>query len=135
MPLVLAALLSIVPVETVVRDHVDLVERNAFYDEEGKHVFTQLIWWQNTPSGYRVREWRMVKDAEAMQPQQLASGEWQSLWLDRGEVLRDVRATTYEESFTQYDRELKNRELLPQEQRRGFNLRRAGCKPPEVPGS
>lgn len=123
MPLVLLAL-SIVPVDVVVRDRVDIAEVNSYYDGDGKLVFVQLVFWDYKPTGNEVVAWRMMRDVPDMQPRRLPNGEYQSLWFDtKDNVLRDVRAATYEASHTQVDVELAHREILPQERRRGLARR------------
>ena len=42
---VVVAAVCLNPVENVAQDHVDLVEVNHFYDEQGKLVFDQVIFY------------------------------------------------------------------------------------------
>ena len=51
------------PVEDVATDHVDLIEVNHFYDEKGRLVFDQIIFydWSATRSRYNIRDWRLLK--------------------------------------------------------------------------
>lgn len=114
------------PQEDVARDRVDLVEINHFYDEHGRLVFDQVIFydWSPAHSRYMVRAWRLVKN-----PAQLPQRDWQeggylAVWQD-GEVLRDVRSTAMRETWTQYDPELLEREYLPKERRRELKNVRA----------
>lgn len=115
----LVLVLGLNPYEDVARDSVDLIEVNHFYDEHGRLVFDQVIFYDWSPehSRYMVRAWRLVKN-----PAQLPQRDWQdggyvAVWQD-GEVLRDVRATAMRETWTQYDPELLEREYLPKEKRR-----------------
>lgn len=66
-------LLAINPHELLVRERVDLVEVNHFYDEQGRLVFDQVIFYDWSPehSRYMVRAWRMVKS-----PTQLPEPDW-----------------------------------------------------------
>ncbi len=102
---------------------VDLVEVNHYYDEAGKHVFDQLIFydWVCDEQRYHVIAWRLLK-----QPSQLpvatltkrsAPREWTCTWLD-GELLRRIRARQFRETWTQHDPELRERAHLPKDQRR-----------------
>ncbi|ADB17785.1 hypothetical protein Psta_3121 [Pirellula staleyi DSM 6068] len=110
---------GISPQEDVAREVVDLMEVNHFYDEEGRLVFDQVIFydWSADDSRYMVRAWRLVKN-----PAQLPQKNWQvggyvAVWQD-GEILRKVHSQAMRESWTQYDPELVEREFLPKEKRR-----------------
>ena len=96
----------------VLEDHVAVLERNHFFDSEGKHVFTQWLFWDENLD---LVAWRMAKcettiDRGAM------------LWFDDG-VFRKVKFHQYRESWTQEDPELRERERMPADLRR--ELRRA----------
>ncbi len=57
-------LMSIIPNEAgILRDQVDLIELNSFYDERGALVFQQVIFydWSESDARYNVRAWRLVK--------------------------------------------------------------------------
>lgn len=114
-------LLSVVPRGLVLEDHVDLVEVNHFYDEQGRLVFDQIIWWGMYPDGLHVREWRnlMTGGAAASLPVHIPGGGYRSFWWD-SDRLRLVTATTFTESWTQHDPELADREFVPKELRRLF---------------
>jgi len=125
---VLMASFCLNPVEDVARDRVDLIEVNHFYDEQGKHVFDQLIFydWCAQQARYNVRAWRLYKH-----PAQIPQRNWQqrdfiARWQD-GMILREVHAETIRESWTQYDPELVERAYLPKEQRRELQKVIAGC--------
>ena len=51
------------PIEDVVVESVDLIEINHCYDEAGKHVFDQILFfdWSTQDGQYHVRAWRMLK--------------------------------------------------------------------------
>lgn len=117
--MIILLLLSIVPHEDVIRDSVDLMELNHFYDEQGRLVFDQIIFydWDKENERFQVRAWRMVKS-----PNQIPQRDWQNdgykaLWLDN-EGLRLVISKSIRETWTQYDPELVEREFLPKERRR-----------------
>jgi hypothetical protein len=74
LPTLIIAVLSIVPVtDAVLRDSVDLTEVNHFYDEHGRLVFDQIIFydWSASDSRYNVRAWRLIKH-----PSQLPQRDW-----------------------------------------------------------
>ena len=112
--------LGITPQEDVARESVDLIEVNHFYDEHGRLVFDQVIFydWSQDDARYMVRAWRLVKN-----PAQLPQRDWKGgggylvVWQD-GELLRHVRAQSIRETWTQYDPELVEREYLPKERRK-----------------
>lgn len=108
-----ALLLSIIPLDMPVRDSVDIVEVNAFYDENGKEVFQQLIWWNWNRSECRfdVCDWRLVKN-----PKQIPLHGTSVFW--DGQVLREVSARSVRRTWKQYDPELTERATLPKEQRK-----------------
>lgn len=124
-------LLAIVPAGDVVVDRVDLVELNHCYDDEGRHVFDQVIWydWSPTAERHQVVAWRLVKSPEQLpqrrwllSPGPLSPGSspsYTATWQD-GDVLRRVAAAAYRETWTQFDPELAEREHLPQQWRKGL---------------
>ncbi len=116
---VLMASFCLNPVEDVAKDRVDLVELNHFHDEEGKHVFDQVIFydWNARAGHYDVRAWRLVKHRSQIPFRDWERGQYVTLWQD-GTVMRKVQAQTMRESWTQHDPELVERSFLPKEQRR-----------------
>ena len=118
-PLLAILAASILPHEDTARESVDLIEVNHFYDEHGRLVFDQVIFydWSSSDSRYNVRAWRLIKN-----PSQLPQRDWQAgghaaTWQD-GEQIRTVRSQSIRETWTQYDPELAEREILPKEKRK-----------------
>lgn len=109
-----ALLLAILPIDLASVQTVDQCERNFFYDENGCHVFTQLIFsdWHPHCGEFRIVDWRMVKE-------QYTHPRGRIVMMD-GERLRDIRCRSYVESWTQFDPELTEREVWPKEWRRGL---------------
>jgi hypothetical protein len=95
------------------------MEVNHFYDEQGRLVFDQVIFYDWAPehSRYNVRAWRLVKNPAQLPERDWRDGGYLAVWQD-GEVLRRVRAASMRETWTQYDPELVEREYLPKERRR-----------------
>lgn len=116
---VAAAAWGLTPSQQVVVDHVDLVEVNHFYDEQGKRVFDQVIFyeWCGAEGRYNVRAWRLLKTHEQVPLKDWKRGDYVAVWHD-GETLREVRSRSIRETWTQYDPELVEREFLPKEQRK-----------------
>jgi hypothetical protein len=123
---ILLILLGILPHEGAVYDTVDCMEINHFYDDAGRKVFEQVIFWDYditvTVKGEdyyldeAVRAWRLIKHPSQVPFHDHAANTWSAIWYD-GDVLRHVSAKTVTETWTQYDRELSNRQLLPKEHR------------------
>jgi hypothetical protein len=103
---------------SVVQDVVDLVEVNHYHDARGEHVFDQLIFydWSSQKKRFQVRAWRLIKSESQLPRRDHRQGHWLVRWHDDG-ILREVRATSHRETWTQYDPELIERENLPQDQR------------------
>jgi len=111
------------PREDVARETVDLVEVNHFYDEQGRLVFDQVIFydWSASDSRYMVRAWRLVKNPAQLPQRDWKSGGYVAVWQDScqgGDVLRHVHAAAFRETWTQYDPELIERDYLPKERRK-----------------
>lgn len=110
---------GLTPAEPAAHDEVDLMEINHFYDEQGRLLFDQVIFydWSIEDGRYHVCAWRLLKD-----PAQLPRRNWQrnvyvATWHD-GDLLRNVEARQLRETWTQHDPELVEREYLPKECRR-----------------
>lgn len=110
------------PQETAVKDQVDLVEINHFYDDQGRLVFDQVIYynWCFQTDRYQVRDWRLLKDPFQIPLRDWRDGGYSSEWRDpkQRDGLRSVRSTSVRETWTQYDPELEEREVLAQEKRK-----------------
>lgn len=103
--------------EDVMRDSVDLMELNHFYNEHGSLVFDQIIFYDWCNDRFQVRAWRLVKNSNQIPTRDWQRGGYSALWWD-GEILRFVISKSIRETWTQYDPELVEREFLPQERRR-----------------
>ncbi len=98
---------------------VELIELNHSFDEHGKLVFHQIIFWRwsHSAARFQVCAWRLVKQPDA-QPRRTANG-WRYQWWER-EHLRQVWAPQYRETWTQHDPEVDDREFLPKNKRAGL---------------
>jgi hypothetical protein len=117
----------------VARETVDLVEVNHFYDEQGRLVFDQTIFydWSADNGRHMVRAWRLVKNPAQLPQRDWNDGGYVSIWHD-GDVLRHVRATSIRETWTQYDPELVEREFLPKEHRKELRVVKVDRTPPRT---
>jgi hypothetical protein len=121
--------LGLNPTEDVAREKVDLMEVNHFYDEQGRLVFDQVIFydWSPLDSRYMVRAWRLVKNPTQLPERDWRDGGYLAVWQD-GEIVRRVQAASMRESWTQYDPELVEREFLPKERRKELRKELRGTK-------
>jgi hypothetical protein len=124
--------IGIAPREDVARESVDLIELNHFFDEHGRLVFDQVIFydWSATDARYNVRAWRLVKNPAQLPQRDWATGGYSATWQD-GEQLRHIQSRSIRETWTQYDPELVEREYLPKERRKELRTVRAN-RPPGI---
>ena len=122
----LLLLLSLLPAPGVACECVDLVEVNHVYDLQGKPVLVQAVFydWRPQQSDYHVKAWRLLKSDDQRPTRDFQRGGWVMLLRD-GDTLREVRAVSYCESWTQYDVERVERDRLPQERRAGLLFERS----------
>lgn len=105
-----------------VRDTVDVLERNYFYDDGGRLVFCQLIgWhWYGDVGEHHVSFWRLCKGPEYVPQYDRQRRDWFVLFRD-GDTFREVRSRSYLETWTQTsgegDREANDRPRLPATER------------------
>lgn len=104
-------LLAIGPEPPVQIEHVDQIETNHYYDDSGKHVFTQRIFWTLYGEKQAVLDFRIVKDDRNYPVGTTFS------WNDNG-VIREVHGRTKNTTHTQFDPEQWDRERLPKDCRR-----------------
>lgn len=137
--ILLLSLLSIIPQDTIIRESVDLVELNHFYDEHGRLVFDQVIfydWKEHTPKfnvnflatnnvanyedrgpRFYPRAWRLVKNQTQIPMKDWKTNTYNSMWMD-GELTRCIYASDIMETWSQDDPELYEREIMPKEARK-----------------
>jgi len=113
----------------VVADRVDVIELNHFYDNNGRLVFDQVIFWdwapplpeQDGPGCFVVVAWQLSGEKRPLRP----SHNWQLgkyvLIYHDGTVLRRITSTSFRETWTQVDPERANRDVLSPYARRGLS--------------
>lgn len=103
------------------RESVDLIELNHFYDDLGRHTYDQVIFyeWSVEYSRYHVLAWCLVEEDQSRLPVLLPGGrEVQVRWYDRDvKRTREVRSKLFRESWTQTDPERENKKLLDEKYR------------------
>ena len=102
------ATLAILPLPDVAEDYCYRIELNHFYDEDGRPVFSQVIFWDER----HVIAWRNWRVPEQTPWLDRRRGGYVTQWLD-GDKFRVVRAAHYNESWTQHDPELVDRDARP----------------------
>jgi hypothetical protein len=99
-----------------VSETVDLTELNHFHDENGCHVYSQLIFydWDEAKGRHVVRAWRLVDRPIKLQSNRFA-------WYDRDEFRnREIVAKYTKESWSQVDPERANKKILDEKLRTGL---------------
>ena len=118
----LAVLFSVIvatdPPVHAVSEHVDLIEINHYFDDSGKSIFDQLIYynWDDKAKRFNVCAWRLVKNKNQLPVRQAGSDKYYTAWYD-GKILRVVYADRTYESWTQHDPETLERLFFPKELR------------------
>lgn len=109
---------SIVPVEIVVQEHVDVIEFNHYRYVPGEPYQSQVIFWRwsRWDERYEVQAWRGVNEDT-----RLSLYDNRCVWRDGhgGGPYRDVRARIRVcETWTDYDPEAQNRTVVESDARR-----------------
>ncbi len=106
------------PDNVAITSHVDLIEVNHYFDNEGKPVFNQLIFhnWDDSAGRFNVCAWRLLKNPNQIPVRNAVTGHYSATWHD-GKILRTVNAERRIETWTQYDPETWERAFLPKSQR------------------
>lgn len=120
-----------------VTDHVDLIEVNHLYDERGRLVIEQVIFydWDHATDRFQVVAWRLLKSPEQFPQRHWESGRFVARWRDQA-VWREVSAGQVCETWTTFDPEVLERNMFPIEKRRELSdpgILLAGRPHPAVP--
>ena len=113
MGVLLVLLLGTIPLDDVIESASDVQHVNHTYDEDGKHVFTQIMY-QDWRGEYLVQDWRMLKHPAQRPVYSHQRKRWEAVWFD-GQLLRKTVSPAFRESWTQHDPEVENRKLHPVE--------------------
>ena len=96
-------------------EHVDLIELNHFYDQQGRLVYDQVIFYARAPETgrFQVRAWCLVEDREYLNRRPVKNYEtqiYQVDWYDSDQrLLRKISSRLYRESWSQVDPERANK--------------------------
>lgn len=128
-PLLLAAEFDVRPSITL-SERVDLIELNHFYDDLGRHVYDQVIFyeWASDSKDFQVRAWCLVdpKEYPNCNPWHTHHDDsWHVRWYDKdNRMIRHVDSEFYRETWTQTDPERASKRKLDEK------LRTALVQPP-----
>lgn len=101
----------------VAEEYVDLIELNHFYDHQGRHVYDQVIFYEQAPESGRflVRAWCLVEDRDhqSRRPVKDANSQrYRVSWYDSDQhIHRKIVSQIYRESWTQVDPERANKKI------------------------
>jgi hypothetical protein len=116
--MIAALLMALLAEPPIVFERCDLIELNVVYcGETGRESFRQLIFWEEIWPDARlhVREWRIVRNPSQYP---LKNGvEWRAVVVE-DEKITVIRAPTYRETWTTFDPELAERDVLPDNRRK-----------------
>lgn len=104
-----------------VKQRVDLIELNHYYDSQGKHQFDQVIFYEWSPDyrRFHVIAWSLVEGDLKRMPRQMPGSDLTCVtWFDRdAKVHREVQSKLYRETWTQSDPERTNKQWFEEKDR------------------
>jgi|TARA_Y100000296_G_C5050666_1_gene194658 hypothetical protein len=111
-----------IPDDTVVVDVCNVIERNNYYDDNGKKIFTQIVFWNfdRVSTRFVVLAWRYDEGQIRIEPR---NGKTRITWLD-DDTMRCVIGGKFNETWTQYDPEVFDRQFTPEANRPGLGKRK-----------
>ncbi|TWT34704.1 hypothetical protein [Blastopirellula retiformator] len=113
----LLLILAAIPVQAATIDRVDLIEVNHFFDEQGRHVIDQIIFWDWDRDRFQIRAWRLINSDAQLPTRDWRRDQYVCYWRDLMQ-LRKVYAPRKRETWTTYDPEVLEREMRSIEERR-----------------
>jgi hypothetical protein len=155
--ILLLLIAAILPHDGTLRDNVDQIEVNHFFADDGKYVFSQLLFrdWSDHTERFQLRAWRMARPVVHPMPEDPLAGEVSEVagfnvqlrpaispsvalpkeingryvchWFDGGHE-RIVTAPICKETYTLFDPELEDRAYLPKEKRAELRRFKAEAK-------
>lgn len=103
------------------KERVDLIELNHFYDDLGRHAYDQVIFYEWSPDFHRfhVIAWSLVENDLSRMPAKVpGQAEYSVIWYDRdSKIKREVRSKLYRETWSQFDPERANKKLIDEKYR------------------
>ena len=121
LPLLLAAPGTAAQFELQLKQRVDLIELNHFYDDLGRHSYDQIIFYEWAPDyrRYQVVAWFLVENNLARMPTyNHARRIYVVRWYDRdAKAYRVVQSKMFRETWSQKDPERANKKLIDEKHR------------------
>jgi hypothetical protein len=115
--------LSSSKVTNTAEEYVDLIELNHFYDHQGRHVYDQVIFYEQPPETgrFQVRAWCLIEDRDNLSRRPVKNVEtqlYQVDWFDNDQrLVRKITSRSFRESWTQIDPERANKKILEERSR------------------
>lgn len=123
MKLAFAWMLLLMPqVDLAWESEVDVVEYSRVYNEtNGDCILEQMIFWTHDFQMDRMQvvAWRLYRDERQLPTFNPITRKYEATWID-GADLRRVKAGAFERTHRMYDVELRERNILPADDRRGL---------------
>lgn len=107
----------------IIEEQVDMIELNHFYDQVGRHVYDQVIFYHVSPETgkFRVRAWCLIEDRESLSRRPLRDPQTSTVrveWYDENQkLLRRLSSKLFRESWTQVDPERSDKVQLEEKLR------------------
>jgi hypothetical protein len=108
-------------------DQVDIIEIHHFINDDGTHSFSQIIFWEiaKGPNGRdeeKIVAWRLLRRC-GLPRRCYRTGTYVVRWHDEDtSQLREVVGKRLRERMLTYDPERRNKEIFPEESRRGLKM-------------
>ena len=104
--------------DNAARDHVDVIEINHYIDERGDPLVGQVLFfaWSDRDNRYNLRAWRFLSSVGDKLPMPTPDGGCVLRFSDKG-VPREVYAKIWRQTWTRYDREVREQTHVAREQR------------------
>jgi hypothetical protein len=106
---------------SIIKDEVDIIEVNHFFNGQANLVLDQIIFWDwyEEYECFNVIDWRLMKSKSQI-PIRYKEG-YRAFWKDeKDEVIRETYSRWKRETWTLYDPEAYNRSILDIHQRKGL---------------
>lgn len=112
--------LGIIPHSPIISDTFDRVEINRYHDDNGRFVFEQLIFydWDSYGGRFRCEGFLLAKDDQRDKVSYSVEGN--SIILNGGGEIRNIKFKSLHRSWTQYDVEMELRKPDDKKYRRGL---------------
>ena len=127
---ILVAILSVpLRFETIVSEYVDCIELNHFFDDRGRLVYDQVIFYEQTPTTgkFQVRAWCLVEDRELLNRRPIkneVTALYEVEYVDTNDRLAHrIRSRLFRESWSQSDPERDDKKKHPESLRIGLAKR------------